>query len=222
MDAPKTLASAVERSARLAMLSQLHIQPLVVLVDRIREAKGTEFHIPYFDPLDGGVDAEILFLLEAPGPKSVVSGFISRNNPDETAKNFFLLNEAAGIERRRTILWNAVPWYIGSGTQIRPAKKMDVREADEWLAELISYLHHLRIVVFVGKKSLHAKNVIRSVRQELKVFEMPHPSPMFINRYPANRQLALSALQQVSRQLARGDADPITQPDDPLSACRRH
>ena len=41
-------------------------------------------------------DAAILYLLEAPGRRAIESGFVSRDNPDETAKNFFLLNIEAG------------------------------------------------------------------------------------------------------------------------------
>jgi hypothetical protein len=61
---------------------------------------GPDHAIPYFDPLDGGVGASVLFLLEAPGPRAVASGFISRDNPDETAKNFHEFNAAAGLARR--------------------------------------------------------------------------------------------------------------------------
>ena len=127
VDAPKTLASEAERVTRSALLSQSHVEDLTHLVARMRAAKGAGYRIPDIDPLDGGAHAEVLFLLEAPGPKAVASGFISRNNPDETAKNFFLLNAEAGIDRRRTVIWNVVPWYIGSGTKIRPAKRDDVR-----------------------------------------------------------------------------------------------
>jgi len=201
MDAPKTLASEAERAARYALLSQPHVQDLAHLVKRIREAKGPDYKIPDFDPLDGGVEARVLFLLEAPGPKAVASGFISRNNPDETAKNFFLLNEEAGIDRRDTATWNAVPWYIGSGTKIRPAKRDDVREADTWLSELLVTLHRLRFVVFVGQKALHARDVVRRSRPDIDVMAMPHPSPMFINRTPDNRNRILSVLQELQARL---------------------
>jgi uracil-DNA glycosylase len=99
---------------------------LTKLVDEMRAQ--VQFDIPLFDPLDGGVNAECLFLLEAPGPKAVCTGFVSRNNPDETAKNLMLLSIEAGIDRERTILWNVVPWYIGSGSVIRGATASDVRE----------------------------------------------------------------------------------------------
>ena len=206
MDAPKTLASHPERAARTALLSQPHVEALARLVERMRQAKGPSYEIPDFDPLDGGSNAQVLFLLEAPGPKAVASGFVSRNNPDETAKNFFLLNDAAGIDRRRTITWNAVPWYIGSGTKIRPAKRDDVREADLWLKELLAILHQLRIVVFVGQKALHAQSVVQGCRPDVEVMAMPHPSPMFINRDSGNRDRVMAALKELAARMAASDA----------------
>lgn len=210
MDAPKTLASGSECASRNALLTQPHIEGLVHFLERMRKAKGPSYEIPNFDPLDGGTDAQVLFLLEAPGPKAVASGFVSRNNPDETAKNFFLLNAEAGIDRRRTVTWNAVPWYIGSGTKIRPAKRDDVREADEWLTELLATLHRLCFVVFVGQKALHAQDVVRAARPDVEVLTMPHPSPMFINRASANRGRILAVLQELSvRMTGRAANDSL-------------
>lgn len=114
-DYPKSLGDAQLRAARLSMLNDSHVLPLTAFVNRIRGAERLEHRIPYFDPLDGGIEAKVLFILEAPGPKAVASGFISRNNPDESAKNLFLLLREAGFERRDTLLWNIVPWYIGTG-----------------------------------------------------------------------------------------------------------
>lgn len=88
MDAPRTLASEGERAARTALLELPHARDLARFVERTRHAKGAAYGIPDFDPLDGGTAAHVLFLLEAPGPKAVISGFVSRNNPDETARNF--------------------------------------------------------------------------------------------------------------------------------------
>ncbi|WP_298931335.1 uracil-DNA glycosylase [uncultured Ramlibacter sp.] len=206
MDIPKTLASESERVLRTAMLSQPHVADLVRLVERMRKTKGPDYKIPDFDPLDGGDSAEVLFLLEAPGPKAVTSGFVSRNNPDETAKNFFLLNAEAGVDRSRTITWNAVPWYIGSDTKIRPANREDVREADAWLQELLEGLRELRVVMFVGKKALYAEDVVRACRPDVEMMTMPHPSPMFINRASGNRERVLAALQQLSRRMTASDA----------------
>ncbi len=206
MDAPKTLASDTERAARTAMLSQPHVHGLAQFVQRMREAKGSEYGIPDFDPLDGGAGAQVLYLLEAPGRRAVASGFISRNNPDETARNFFLLNAEAQIDRRQTVIWNAVPWYIGSETKIRAARRDDVREADAWLAELLTLLTQLRVVAFVGQKALHAQGVVRRVRPDVAVMSTPHPSPLFINRAPGNRDRIMVVLRDLSARLRSGAA----------------
>jgi hypothetical protein len=105
-DLPKVLADPKARSGRRAKLHEPHIAPLTAYVEALRHEVGPSAAIPDFDPWDGGVDAEILYLLEAPGPQAVASGFISRDNPDETAKNFFQLNQQSGISRKRTITWN--------------------------------------------------------------------------------------------------------------------
>lgn len=206
MDSPKTLSSVAERSTRADLLSRPHANPLTLFVAAMRVEKGPDYQIPDFDPLDGGVEAQVLFLLEAPGRKAIATGFVSRNNPDETAKNFFLLNAEAGIDRRLTAIWNAVPWYIGSGTKIRPAKNQDVREAEMWLVQLLSILPRVRFVVFVGRKALHARSVVQTFRSNIEIMEMPHPSPMFINRDSGNRGQVLAVLQQLAVHLARNDA----------------
>src|SRR6266699_3855017 len=97
VDTPKLLGDPQARTARRAQLHQPHIAPLTAFVEALRDEIRQGSNIAYFDPWDGGVDAEILYLLEAPGPQAVVSGFISRNNPDESAKNFFELNAEAKI-----------------------------------------------------------------------------------------------------------------------------
>jgi len=68
-DQPKSLGQAAAREARLRDIRLPHVRPLNAFVDALRAAKGPQFHIPYFDPLDGGIQAECLFLPEAPGPR---------------------------------------------------------------------------------------------------------------------------------------------------------
>jgi hypothetical protein len=52
--------------------------PLVEYLGRVRDATGSDDEMPSFDPLDGGINARALLLLEAPGPKAVDSALISR------------------------------------------------------------------------------------------------------------------------------------------------
>lgn len=207
MDAPKSLGNATYRHARRAALDQQHIAPLTAFVHALRARMGSEYAIPYFDPQDGGIDADCLFLLEAPGAKAVESGFVSRNNPDETARNFLLLNRAAGIDRRRTVIWNIIPWYVGSGNKIRPATAGDIRSAAAPLGTLLSLLTSLHSIVLVGRKASLAHQAVSSLAPTAQLFTMPHPSPMFVNRSAANRERILSTLQQVAAALtARANA----------------
>jgi uracil-DNA glycosylase len=195
VDAPKLLGDAQARADRLKQLHEPHIAPLTAFVEQLRLEAGPGAGIPYFDPWDGGVNADTLFLLEAPGPKAVQSGFISRNNPDETAKNMFELCREAGLDRKTMILWNAVPWYIGSGTKIRAATPADLEAGLKPLPRLLDLLPNLRSIVLVGKKA--EKAAAQLSRVKYTVFRCPHPSPLFVNNASGNRSKILAVLNQV-------------------------
>lgn len=113
-DAPRTLHFLEAVALRRAMLAEPHIAPLVAYVADLR-VRDPDWEFQEFDPLDGGCGAYILFLLEKPGPmtsptdKKQGSGFISRNNDDPTAENLFNFMVTAGVERKRTVLWNVIP-----------------------------------------------------------------------------------------------------------------
>jgi len=180
------LGEHMARTERIGLLDEPHVAPLTAFVQDLRTSAGPCAAIPDFDPWDGGVAAEVLFLLEAPGAKAVQSGFVSRNNPDETAKNFFELNCQAGILRMRTIMWNVVPWYVGSGQRIRPANSGDIAAGGAPLLQLLQLLPELRAVVFLGRKAERAEGAVATARPDLRRFKSPHPSPLVIN-HPGNR-----------------------------------
>lgn len=196
-DAPKLLGNEVARNERLTQLQESHVSPLTKFVETLRREKGPSFEIPFFDPWDGGTEARVLNLLEAPGPKAVRSGFISCNNPDETAKNSFELHRAAGIPRRWSVSWNIVPWYIGTGIKIRPAKADDIAAATHSLEKLLGLLPNLKAIVLIGRKAQRAEDRIQTLRPGIKIFCSPHPSPLFVNNAPGNRDKILSVLRNV-------------------------
>ena len=73
--------------------------------------------VPWFDPEDGGCEASILWLLEAPGPKATRERgqrIISCNNNDGTAQNTWETREEAGVSRKLVVHWNVIPYYIGN------------------------------------------------------------------------------------------------------------
>lgn len=202
-DHPKSLRNPDERRARNALLEQPHVAPLTAFVHRLRQKMGPDYGIPHFDPFDGGVGAEILYLLEAPGRKAVQAGFISRNNPDETAKNFFLLNAEAGIDRALTVSWNIVPWYIGTGSKIRSATSSDINLGIQSLSELMGLLSNLRSIVFIGAKAAKARPLVATLKPSLSMFESPHPSPLFVNNAQGNRDRIAAVLRQVAQAVAQ-------------------
>jgi len=201
IDVPKLLRDPMARTARQAELYESHIAPLTEFVEKLRAEVGSHGSIPYFDPWDGGIDAEILFLLEAPGARALFTGFISRNNPDETAKNFFELNRDAEIPRKRTVTWNIVPWYIGTGMRIRAAGKTDTDAGIRALTRVLDLLPKLRAAVLIGRKAERASQLLAQLRPAVKVFKSPHPSPLFVNNAPGNRQRILDVFLEVTKCL---------------------
>jgi len=197
-DMPKLLKEAAAVDARMKTLRASHIAPLTAFVEELRHGAGPGTEIPYFDPWDGGVKATTLFLLEAPGPKAVRSGFVSLDNPDETAKNFHDLMMEAGIPRKSAIIWNVVPWYIGSGRKIRAATPDDLAEGLRLLPRLLGLLPKLQVIVLVGRKAGKAAAQVDHNRYTL--LACPHPSPMFVNRSPGNRGRILGVLKQLALQ----------------------
>src|SRR5260370_6267222 len=201
IDVPKLRAETRASRARQAELCEPHIAPLTEFVEKLRAEIGSHGSIPNFDPWDGGIDAEILFLLEAPGARALFSGFISRNNPDETARNFFELNRDAEIPRKRTVTWNIVTWYIGTGTRIRAAGKTDTDAGIRALTRVLDLLPKLRAAVLIGRKAERASELLARLRPAVRVFKSPHPSPLFVNNAPGNRQRILNVFLEVAKCL---------------------
>lgn len=192
------LKSEDERQRRLEMLSLPHLRPLVEYLKRVKSDCGHD--IPYFDPCDGGVNATVLFLLEAPGRRAVGSTFISRNNPDQTASNMNELLMKAGIPRAITLLWNIVPWYIGDGKRIREARKSDIGQAMPYFLELIHLLPKLREIVLVGKNAQSARAAIQK-HTSVPLVDAPHPSPKNFNSRPHKKTEAIQIFSELATRL---------------------
>lgn len=168
---------------RKQMLGEKHIAPLAQYVDSLR-AKHPDWEFQDFDPLDGGIGADMLFLLEKPGPmtsstgKRKGSGFISRNNDDPTAEALFNFMVQAEIPRKRTVLWNVIP---GWNKTIKTTREEVRRRIDE-LMDLLPLLPKVQTVVLVGGKAKMALPLIQVIG--LHVFTSAHPSPKVRSVYP--------------------------------------
>ncbi len=202
-DLPYALGNPEEIERRRAMLTLPHIVPLVEYAQQIATRMGSGYEIPHFDPCDGGVNAKVLFLLEAPGRKAMASGFISRNNPDPSAKTICTLLAVAAIARSVTLLRNIVPWYVGDDLAIWPVTELDIATALPFFTELIALLPHLRAVVLLGRKAQNVKSqLVRMTNAQL--FESHHPSQRVMNRWPERRAEMSDTFRRLASFLRNG------------------
>ncbi len=198
-DGSYQLAHADEVAQRTTLLNEAHMNGLRDFVSDLRTETGHGERIPHFDPLDGGSRARVLFLMEAPGPKAVASGFISRDNPDPTARNLKNFLREAGIEREQSALWNLVPWYIGNetGSKIRPATGDDARQSAGALQRLWPLFPNLQAVVLMGRQAQRAQQSIESAT-DLTIFPAFHTSNQS-HKYHPQIKLDLQSLAQFLR-----------------------
>lgn len=197
MDEPKTLRFEHVRQECLSALNAPHIEPLTRFVEALRQQKGEDFHIPFMDPHDGGINAKVLFLLEAPGPKA--KDFVSRDNPDPTAANIWTMSREAGLNRNDCLIWNVCPWYVGTASRIRAVKAAEIREAADALRSLLGQLADLRCVALVGRKAQRARHTVEVARPDVEIIQMPHPSNQNLSTRPHYRPLVQDGFRQAAR-----------------------
>ena len=174
------------------------------IVEQIRSEKHLQREVPGFDPQNGNERARFLFLLEAPGPKAVKTGRVSLDNPDQTAKNFRLQLERAGIERKDIAIWNVVPWYLGNSnrTRIRGAMSADVRDGLSYLKSVVDCMLDLECIVLVGGAARQA-HIFLSQHTTARILSCHHPSPKVMNAMPAAAEeniLIFRFMLETSRQ----------------------
>lgn len=200
-DRPRSLKCEEVRRKREKLLSkERRVQELTKFVNEMRETTGHGKNVPYFDPLDGGVEAQCLFLFEAAGGKAVESGFVSRNNDDASAEKFFQLNDEEGFDRRYTISWNIVPWALRETGKNRPPTSEEIEQGKEWLEKLIEKLDYLKVVVLCGNKAQRATEFFYTEHEDLCILHAPHPSPQSMNQHGKKAHLHV-AIRKASQKL---------------------
>jgi len=174
MNVAGSLRTREEIERRRLMLKEPHVAPLTEWVETLR-LHYPAFEIPDFDPMGGGVGADILFVLEKPGPKTSRSGggsgFISVNNDDPSAKASWKFLRDAGIQQARTCHWNIIPYWDGTLDHTT----RDVREGVPYLKSIIRLLPKISVVVLVGGKAQRGEGSLAGMN--FKVVTSYHPSP---------------------------------------------
>lgn len=198
-----SLNTAEGRARRLALLAEPEFERLEAYR---RDVDARHGPTPHVDPLDGGTAARILLLLETPGPNGSAPRFVSRDNPSGTARNLTHLFASAGIERRQTLLWNAVPWIIhAEGARNRAPRPAEVTAGLALLPGLLDLLPDLRAVVLAGRVAQRADTMLRETRPTLIRIAMPHPSPTYVNTSPAVRLRIAAALAEARSTCSSAD-----------------
>ena len=201
-----SLADPVELARRRACLGAPHLRALAPVLADLRGRFG---EVPDPDPMDGGAGARLLILLETPGPRIRETGIVSRDNPSGTGRNLASMLNGAGLSRRDTLIWNAVPWIIHDpGAPNRAPRTAELRDGVAALPSILAVLSRLRAVVLAGRSAAQAEPVIHASRPDLPVLHMPHPSPTIQCTSPAIPARCRATLAAAADLLgcARGEA----------------
>jgi hypothetical protein len=216
---PKSLRDPLALAARKSLLDSPHIGPIRALARQIAGAQGAD--VPDPDPLDGGVEARLLLLLETPGPSIRGTGFVSRDNPTGTAANLFRFLAEAGIARRDTLIWNTIPWVIHApGARNRAPRRSEVRQALPSLAPLLAGLPRLGVVVLSGRVAGLARPALEALRPDLRLIAIPHPSPTYVCTSPTVAARIRAGLAEAQACIAGGHCASLAGncPPMPLNA----
>jgi Uracil DNA glycosylase superfamily len=146
------------RQAQKAGIYLPNVQPINALVDEL----GAGGWVPYVAPIYGGIDAEMLSILESPRPmtdsSAQGSGFLCQENNDPTAALFAVLLEEAGIPVNKLVAWNACPWLTAK-------KKLSTAEREagiEPLRRLLALLPRLRVVMLNGGEAKKSWQIFKT------------------------------------------------------------
>lgn len=177
------------------------MQALKKYVNKIRKEQRLSSEVPEFDPKNGNENARFLFVLEAPGAKAIKkTGFVSFDNPDQTAKNFKNQLRKARIDRTEIAIWNIVPWYLGNTdkSKIRPAKAQDIEKCLGYLDILVAQLKKLECIMLVGGAARQA-HVHLSHKTNARILSCHHPSPRVMNNSPAKAKENVAVFKAMKR-----------------------
>ena len=191
------LHDLAERSRRRALLALPRMVPLAFYAAGLRRSQAFPgVQVPDFDPLDGGIGARVLFVLEKPGPGILPDGFVSRDNGTPTAAAIRAFMAQAGLPRGETVLWNLVPWWNGTTAVTAAERAAGLAE----LEALLPLLPALDTAVLVGRTAGAAREILGGLR----VLESAHPSP----QVRAGFRDRWDEIPRVWTQAARPGAEP--------------
>ena len=165
---PRSLRDESNREARYKLVHAPHVSGLNMLVEQI---SSHDLPTPWFDPLDGGVTAHMLLLLQSPGAHADStrgSGFISSDNDDMSAERVWRTIRASEVDRSNIVIWNIVPWFIGS----RKPLAQDRQRGGSFLLRVLELLPELSRVVLMGGEAKAAWRQLEKTTPTMKSYSV--------------------------------------------------
>lgn len=186
---------------RDARLNDDHVRPLMDIVRSIR-ARG--LCVPNVDPDDGGIHARVLILLETPGPRAVGTFYISRSNPDPSARNIGKALDFAGFTRPDVLLWNVVPYCVSTIGGNQNVTAGQIRQAAPDTQAFIDAMLSFAVVIFCGRQAQRTRKLLR-FKPTAQVLETFHPGGQAYDREHLRRHLHATFAE--ARSLITSDHD---------------
>ncbi len=181
-------------------------------VDGLRSTLGEQ--IPYFDPAAATRGARVLLLFQDPSQEAEEgSGFISRHNNDQTARNAYLATEDAGLAYDVSLHWNVVPWWIANPRKPRRTAATEALRARPFLVQLFELLDPSPDVVVVSGRQAQAAwrrlagDGVPTALRQATVLTCPHPGPLAYPRRDMdtgrlNSELIVETFRRAARIIA--------------------
>lgn len=176
--APRAHADAAFLAAKRARLDEPHVGPLNALAVQVERT--VRRPAPRVDPDSGGTGARVLLLLETPSTAAYGSGIVSLDDDDATSAVLWQALDDSGLDRRSTVLWNAVPWFTGTPERGAAPTAGELRLGQTWLLPFLTLLPRLAVVVALGRSAQTAaapfSTATRALRgRQLRVLLAPSP-----------------------------------------------
>ncbi|GLB64901.1 hypothetical protein NCCP2495_27810 [Dietzia sp. NCCP-2495] len=167
-------------AVKRAHVRDLHVAPINAIADAVADAEGiARGLVPYVDPQLGGVEAEVLALLDNPSTKAEAgtgSGLLSLENDDGSARRCAGIYNDFGLTPQQVVHWNVAPAPI-SGTKNGRSSAAERARGARWLSELRALLPNLKVVLLMG--AMARDGWVRSGLSSAGLVipaDVPHPS----------------------------------------------
>lgn len=155
----------------------------VETVHDIRSDSSSVSSVRFFDPLDGGVSARIMILVDVPEKvldSEHASDFESLDNDDDYAATLFNLIAESGLPRESFVLVNATGWKLTESDPLQANSRYEWLQASLYVDSLVNTFDELKLVIAMGERAGEEWTKLREssrTANAIAYVEAPNPSP---------------------------------------------